>query len=152
MPQTSTRPRPRSAPSPGVPHHTDLRTKAGSRSYAETLVWRASALAPEDRELIRLVWGEGQSASAAARLMGVPARRIRARLRRLGDRLTSRRYQFVLRERASWPRRRRKVASLVVLEGRTLRDAGERLGLTLHQVRTEMAIVDSLCRASEGGA
>ncbi len=134
-------------PAPGpYPRHTDLRTRTGSRDYAERMLLRAALLAPGDRELIDMVWGEGRSAESVACLLGVPVRRVRTRLRSLGDRMMSRRFVGVMRGRDAWPDRRRRVATLVVLEGETLRATSARLGITLHQVRTEMAIIEGLVR------
>lgn len=125
------------------PRALDLRRNAG-RELAELLARRAEVLEPQDRELIRLHFGEGLTAVALARVRGEAPRRLRAKLRRLASRLVSPRFEAVLRRRADWPRRRRMVASAVILRGHSFRDTAEELGLTLHQVRREMSVVEAL--------
>lgn len=121
----------------------DLRRTAG-RELCDTMVIRARWLMPEDRELVRLHFGEGETAVALARLVDISPKRMRMRLRRLAERMLSHRYKAVLRGRDLWPQRRQNVARAVVLEGRTFRAASVHLHLTLHQVRREMGIVDAI--------
>ena len=120
----------------------DLRRTAG-RDLCEMMVMRSRWLTPDDHELVRLHFGEGETAVALARLMDLNPRRLRARLRRLAERMLSHRFEAVLRGCDHWPARRRNVARAVVLEGRTFRNASKHLRLTLHQVRREMAVIEA---------
>lgn len=129
--------------SPPTIESLDLRRRP-TLDLNDRLLIRSRWLAPEDRELIRMHFGAGHSATSLARLRNEPPRRVRTRLRRLAVRMCSMRFELVMRRRRSWPRRRRLVSGAVVLQGRTLRQAQRDLGLTLHQVRREMAVVDAM--------
>jgi len=115
----------------------DLRRKR-RRAVAEELIERSELLLPEDHALIRAVYSEGRTAVEIARLQGVSARAVRARLRRLIARLASREFVVVARESRGWPPMRRRVASAVILQGRTLREAADELRLSLYAVRRHM--------------
>jgi DNA-directed RNA polymerase specialized sigma24 family protein len=116
---------------------SDLRRRI-PRDLADILVLRASHLLPEDRALISAVYQDNLSAIQVAELLNVSPRAIRRRIRVLVQRLLSPRFEFVTRRSRHWGPTRRKVARACVLEGRTLRDAADTLGLTLHTVRRHM--------------
>jgi DNA-directed RNA polymerase specialized sigma24 family protein len=121
----------------------DLRRRR-RRDLADLLTDRAAWLPEEDRALIHAVYREHLTAREVAFLRGATARRVRRRLRTLIERMLSRRFEVVLRERDGWGVVRRRIATSVVLEGRTLRETAERLGLTLHAVRRQMVVIEAL--------
>jgi hypothetical protein len=110
-------------------------------------VARSEFLLPEDRELVRSVFGEGMDANRVARLRGEKTRAVRRRVRQLAERVMSREFEFVARRCEGWPRGRRLVANACVLQGRTLREAAAHLRMTLHEVRRQMDLVHALIDA-----
>ena len=133
------------------PHKIDLAPpsahhESDRRRLAELVVHRSEFLLPQDRALVTTVYRDGLRASDAARLLGPPRTpdSVRRRLRTLISRMLSPGFETVLRSGKQWPPPRRRIAEACVLEGRTRRDAAEHLGLTLHRVRTEMAVINAL--------
>lgn len=121
----------------------DLRRRRRS-DLAELIVDRSAWLMPEDRALVCAVYRDGLTAAEVAKLRGEPARHVRRRLRRLVLRVLSKRYEFVMRRREQWPPTRRRVATVCVLQGRTMRETASHLRLSLHTVRGQMAAVAAL--------
>ena len=118
------------------------------REHAETIVARASVLPPQERALLESVYEEGMTVARLAGLRNECPRALRRRLRRLIARVLSPRYAFVMSARAGWTPARRKIATDVVLHGRSMRRSAEALGYTFHTVRKEMQSVDALFEAS----
>ena len=111
------------------------------RRRTEGLLTYAEHLDSADRALVEAVFERGASAAGLARAMSRDPRHVRRRLKRLINRMSSRMFQFVLRQRMHWTPNQRRVAEAVVLRGLTQRQAASELGLTLHQVRTYMHAV-----------
>ena len=127
----------------------DLRRKR-RRELVERLVERAELVGPPDRALVLAYYRDGQSAADIARLAGEPVRSLRRRLRRVVQRMLSPRFEFVAAHRHTWTPTRRRVAGACVLEGRTLRDTAERLGLSLHCVRRHHDAIQAMFEAEAG--
>ncbi|MGD9789757.1 MAG: hypothetical protein AB7Q00_04190 [Phycisphaerales bacterium] len=104
-------------------------------SISATILERSAALPTHERLLIVAAYRDGMSAVQLALTLKTSASIIRRCLKRLVHRLLSPRYIFVLTQRDLWPSTCRKVATACFIEGRSQRDAAERLGLTLHTVR-----------------
>jgi len=121
----------------------DLRRRR-RRDLADLLTQRAELLPPEDRALLLSIYRENLTAREVAALRGVSPRSVRRRLRTLVERVLSPRFEVVLRERASWPPTRRRVATATVIEGRTMRQTASALTLSLHAVRRQMLAIDAL--------
>ncbi len=100
-----------------------------------TILERSAALPTHERLLIVAAYRDGMSAVQLALTLKTSASIIRRSLKRLVHRLLSPRYTFVLTQRDLWPSTCRKVATACFIEGRSQREAAERLGLTLHTVR-----------------
>lgn len=124
----------------------DLRRKR-QRGLVEVITLRAELLPAHERALVEAIYREGASAKDVALLRGAPPKRVRRELRRLVQRLLDPRFLFVARNRESWPRQRRKVATTCVLHGLSMRDAAARLELSLHTVRRHMQAVQTLFEA-----
>ncbi len=127
----------------------DLRRRH-SRDLAEILVERAELALPEDRAMIEAVYRDGVSAERLSRLIGRSPRATRQRIRVVATRLLSSRFIFVMRQRDRWPLDRKRIATACAIHGQSMRKAASSLGYTLHEVRTEMSVVDAL--ESMGGA
>jgi len=124
---------------------SDLRRRR-TRELAEVLVRSRWAL-PDDRALIEAIYRDNLTAAHIASLRDESPRAVRRRVRAVAAQLLSPRFTVVLHERERWPARRRRVATACVLQGRTLREAARHLNLTLHTVRTEMAVINAVCDA-----
>lgn len=131
----------------GSPHAVDLRRRA-RRTLAERIVARSEGLPAQDRTLVRLVYHEGRSVSELAGLMGVSARTLRRRVRRLTTRVLSPRFLFVLSHQGKWSVTRRRVAEACVLGGMSLREAARALDLSFHTVRRHHDAVNALFEAA----
>ena len=128
----------------------DLRRKR-RREVVERIVERAELICPGDRSLVLAYYRDGQSASDIAQLAGEPVRSLRRKLRRIVQRVLSPRFEFVATRIHTWTPTRRRVASACVLEGRTLREASARLGLSLHSVRRHHDAVQAMFESEAGG-
>jgi len=134
---------PRLSPRVDVEHASDLRRRH-ARSMIERLVEMAGALPKSDRVLIETLYRDGRSASELAAIRGEDARAIRRRVRRLVRRVLSPEFRFVAMHKHEWPRTRRAVAEICVIEGRSLRDAAASLGTSLHAVRRHRDTIAAL--------
>lgn len=121
----------------------DLRRRQ-PRPVVETLLALARHATREDRSLIEAIFGEGRTLIAVAACTGERPRTLRRRLRRVISRLIDPRFAFVAMHRGAWPQRRRLVATLHIIQARTLRDTARRLGITEHAVRREICAIDVL--------
>ncbi|MEM0982368.1 MAG: hypothetical protein AAGI17_00295 [Planctomycetota bacterium] len=125
---------------------SDLRRRR-DRELIETIVLRAVVLEPDDRELMLAIYRDNRRISEIAALLSVPPRRLRARVRRIIKRVLDPRFAFVARNREQWPTTRRRIATLRVLYGRTLRETAAQLELTIHQIRRAEDIIAALFAA-----
>lgn len=105
----------------------------------------ACHLPTEDQALLEAVYECGMKRAAMARAMRCTPKVIQRRLRGIVTKLKSPAFRFVLAQAGRWPERRRLVAHAVICRSLTHRQAAVALGLTLHQVRMEMARVNALC-------
>lgn len=112
----------------------DLRRRLG-RERAETLVARSEYLDPADRALIHAVFRQGTSVAELARASGASAKRLRARLRSISERVLSPAFAAVVTGSDRWPANLRRVALEVIVKGHTLRQTAQTLGLTHATVR-----------------
>jgi hypothetical protein len=123
----------------------DLRRSLGA-DVAERIVHRADGVDPQDRELLRAVFGHGRSVAELARLLGpgVDVRRLRKRIRRLTARTLSPLFVFVWSRRDRWAADRRRVAVAYFLQGHSIRRVSRETGLTVHEVRQHRLAVEEL--------
>ncbi len=109
------------------------------RALAERILDYVDPLRTGDRALLRAIYDRGMTASDFARAVGQRPRTVRRRVQRLLERIGSDHFQFVLRQRQDWPSTRRRVAELVFLQGASQRQTAASTGLSLHQIRQEIA-------------
>ena len=121
----------------------DLRRRPDSR-LNDTLLDRAVWLDPADRTLVELVFREGRTLREIAALLDERPRAVQRRLRRLAERLLDPLTAFVAVHAPGWPATRQRVAVACVIEGRSMREAAQRLDLSLHTVRRHLAVVREL--------
>ncbi|MBT3277951.1 MAG: hypothetical protein HN909_04980 [Phycisphaerales bacterium] len=99
------------------------------------LVGRAELLAPRDRELLKAVLVHGQRPSAVAAMLSEPANRIRQRLYRLCQRLTSAKFLSAARALSYLEKTDAEWARLYFCERLSQRELSERFELPAHRVR-----------------
>lgn len=112
----------------------DLRTSM-LRREADAILCRAGRLPAEDRALLEMIFRDGRSAASVARMMSVPGKRVRARVRRLLARIDSPLFQYVIANAERWPDDQRLVAVALFVEGRSIRGAACHLGTSYYTVR-----------------
>lgn len=130
-----------------IPAHlapaTDLRRRR-VRELSESIVDASRWCLPEDRALLQAMFRDGLSAADLAAMRRESPRILRARVKRLVDRVLSPRFAFVVARRDAWPPSTRRVATAAILQGRTLRDTAKHLQLSIHAVRRQMERIDAL--------
>lgn len=112
----------------------DLRRKKRA-DLTDELVTRAKWLPPQERELIRTVYEYGRPVSDLAPLLAVNPRTLRRRCKKAVSRALSDEYVFVLHHRDRWPGMLARVATMCIIEGKSLRTAAAELGVPFHTVR-----------------
>ena len=127
---------------------SDLRRRR-SRELADEILGQSAALAPEDGALLRAVFLDHKPMTELAALTRMPVRAVRRHVRELVRRVTSPEFAFVVRHSHAWPEQRRRVAQAVVVMGKSYRQTGWDLGLSLHAVRCHSASVYAMCEAAK---
>ena len=135
---------------PFDPHEaSDLRRKR-SRDLIESVASRAMWLGRGERTLVLAVYRDGLSAAAVARIRRTKARTVRRQVRLAVQRLFGGEAEFVMRHRETWAATRRNAATLVLVQGKSMREASRTLGVALHAVRLHVEAVRSLARGEAG--
>lgn len=125
--------------------------RRGLADAARLIGARAQLLDPEDQALLRALFEDGRSAAEMARLIGVTARSIRRRVARLLTRIASPRFVFVGSHLDAWPRTRRRVATLVILRGRSARETARLLRISEYAVRCHLQAINALFESAVRG-
>ena len=135
----------------------DLRRRR-RRETVELILNRSAYLPDRDRLLIEGVFGEGHSVTELSALTGEAPRTLRRRVRRIVQRMVGvgqvgagrgggDKFLFVVRHMDNWAPTRRRVAEVCVLEGLSLRQAADRLGLSLYAVRRHHEAINAQLEA-----
>ncbi|MFA9478528.1 helix-turn-helix domain-containing protein [Phycisphaerales bacterium AB-hyl4] len=117
------------------------------RAAAEHVLAMAQHMGHRERVLLEQIYRHGLSITDVARLMNVRPRTLQREVRCLLNRIADPEFGFVVAGQELLPRDVRQVARLVILEGRALRDAAKRTGLTLHRVRCHLATIRAFAEA-----
>ncbi len=129
-----------------APAELDLR-RARDRAVVDTILDRAAILEPPERWLLEAVYRDSRTIRDIAEELGEHPRRVAQQVRRLVARVLSEPFAFVASRRDGWEIARRRIATLVVLKGRSLREAADELRVSLHTVRRHMAAVNAAAEA-----
>ncbi|MEQ8844347.1 MAG: sigma factor-like helix-turn-helix DNA-binding protein [Phycisphaerales bacterium] len=112
----------------------DMRRKR-RRAMVTRVLDAADHLPPDERQLLLAVYGRGMAVSEAAALLGTNERQMRRRVRALVRRVTDPAFEAAVRLGPQLPRQIAQVARLTAVEGLTMRQAAQRLGVSYHCVR-----------------
>lgn len=134
------------------PTTEDGRRRQVLRSRGEAVLARARHLPGRDRALVEALVIRGEPAALIARLLGVGPKSVQRRADRLVRRLASPGFAFIAARLGRMPALRRSVAVMVLLHGRTQRDAAKELGVSIHEVRRHVVSLKAQCEALEGGS
>lgn len=118
------------------------------REEQEYVLLRARFLDPPERALLVGAIDRGLTSRELADLLNLRPRAVRRRLQRLLEHVNDPLFRFVLRERETWPRTRRRVAEAVILRRHTQRRAAAELEITIHRVRLELHRIRTLHEAA----
>ena len=126
----------------------DLRRRRET-DQTDRLVRRAHWLEPSDRELVLAVFERGQSAAAIAGMSGEPVRRIRKHIRQLVARLNDPRVAYVVAHHNAWGKTMQGVGKQFYIQGRTMREVSEQLGISLHCVRKNRDAIEAMAASQQ---
>ncbi|GJQ29145.1 MAG: hypothetical protein HBSAPP03_10290 [Phycisphaerae bacterium] len=129
----------------GGDHRVRLRAQV-----ADLVRERCEGLPPDDAALLRAIFIAGQTKVEIARLSGKPIHIVRARVKTLIRRVTSREFVYVLRARRGWTATRRSVGEACFLHGLSTKAAAGVLRLSPHQVRRHREAIAALCAEARG--
>ena len=105
---------------------------------ADLLIARSELLSRSDRDLMEAVLARGQTVVSVARMMGVSARRVSNRVKRLTRHLTSGDFLDAARALPYLPPKDSAVASMRFCEGLSKRKLAARLGVSQHVLRRRL--------------
>lgn len=123
----------------------DLRKKR-SGSLTDQLVDRAEWLEPKDRELIYAMFRDGKTAQEIAHLQGQCARHTRRHIKQLVARLCDPRVAYVVAHHEKWSKSRSAIARSLFIQGRSMRETTDTLGVSFYCVRKHREAIDAMCQ------
>ncbi|MCC6680053.1 MAG: sigma-70 family RNA polymerase sigma factor [Phycisphaeraceae bacterium] len=109
------------------------------RKRLNQLVDLARHLPEADRLLIEHIYWHGLPISRLAKATGCPPRTLQRRLAILIKHMSSTEFQFLARRGRNLDPDTRRTACRVILLGQNYRHVADELGLSLHEVRRQMA-------------
>lgn len=127
----------------------NINRRSGARVAFEQIVRLAQALPDEDRLLLERRFGDGIAISELARRSRRSADVIRRRIDRLTRRLHSPEFRFTVMHQDRLPRPMRRTATLLFVQGRSLRETAKLTNKTLHRVRCDRATLQTLARVED---
>jgi len=126
----------------------DLSRRITRRLDGEQLVRLADSLPRNDRELIEAYYGEGLTYRDLGRRHRTDARRLQRRIQRISMRMSAPEYRFAVLHHQQLPRRLKRTADLLFIQGQSLRHTARVTGQSLHRVRCDRATLQTLARIS----
>ncbi len=125
----------------------DLRKKR-SDTLTRHIVKRAHWLEPTDRQLVLAMFRDGQSAQSIANRFGGCPRQIRRRIKKLVHRLSDPRIAYVIAHHEKWSKSRRAIAHSLFVQGRSMRETTNELGMSFYSVRKHREAIEAMCQAA----
>ena len=127
----------------------NLSRRTDARLGPEQIVRLAQALPTEDRLLLERRYGDGLTIGDLARRSRRSATAITRRLKRLTRRITSPEFRFTVLHQNRLPRSMRRTATLLFVQGRSMRETARLTKKTLHRVRCDRAMLQTLARVED---
>ena len=127
----------------------NLDRRTAQRLGPEQIVRLAQSLPADDRLLLERRFADGLTATDIARRSRRSAASIRLRIDRLTKRLASPEFRFTLLHQDKLPRTMRRTATLLFIQGRSLRETARLTRKTLHRIRCDRATLQTLARVQE---
>jgi hypothetical protein len=124
-------------------------TSEHNRKVLELLLQRSEWLPIGQRGMVRAVYGLGQRAADVARMSRERAQPFRRRLRRIVRRVLTREFVFVVNNRERWTARRWRIASLIFVDGMSVKNAAKVAGVSYYAARQHRFAVLEMMRKSE---
>jgi len=129
----------------------NLKRRTSARVAPEQIVRFAQALPTEDRLLLERRFEDGLTVTDIARRSRRSANTISRRIDRLTRRISSPEFRFTLLYQDKLPRTMRRTATLLFIQGRSLRETARLTQKTLHRVRCDRAMLQTLARVQAIG-
>ena len=126
--------------------HDNLMRRTKARCEPEQIVRLAQALPDEDRLLLERRYGDGVSISELARRSRRSAQSVGRRIDRLTLRITSPEFRFTILHQGRLPRTMRRTATLLFVQGLSIRETARLTQNTLHRIRCDRATLQTLAR------
>lgn len=127
----------------------NLDRRTSHRLGPEQIVRLAQALPADDRLLLERRYADGLTVTDIARRSRRSTNTIRQRIDRLTQRLASPEFRFTLLHQDKMPRPMRRTATLLFIQGRSLRETARLTQKTLHRIRCDRATLQTLARVQD---
>lgn len=127
----------------------NLKRRTEARLGPEQIVRLAQALPDEERLLLERRFSDGLTLRDLARRSRRSADTISRRIDRLTRRLSSPEFRFTLLHQQKLPRAMRRTATLLFIQGRSLRETARLTNKSLHRVRCDRAMLQTLARVQD---
>lgn len=129
-----------------VDESLDLRRKQ-NQQLCEKIVRRAHWLAARDRDIALAYFDRGMNAAEIGSMLRIDPRCVRRRIKHIVSRLRDPRCAYVISHRNSWSAQRRAVAEALFVEGHSMREVSDTLGISLHVVRKYRDAIEIMTQA-----
>jgi len=124
----------------------NLDRRTAARLEPEQIVRLAQSLPADDRLLLERRFADGLTVTEIARRSRRSETTIRKRIIRLTHRLASPEFRFTLMHQDKMPKSMRRTATLLFVQGRSMRETAELTRKTLHRIRCDRATLQTLAR------
>ncbi len=127
----------------------NLDRRTANRLGPEQIVRLAQALPADDRLLLERRFADGLTVSDIARRSRRSANTISRRINRLTKRIGSPEFRFTLLHQDKLPRPMRRTATLLFVQGRSIRETAQLTNKSLHRIRCDRATLQTLARVQD---
>ena len=128
---------------------SNVKRRTANRLGPEQIVHLAQALPADDRLLLERRYADGLTSTDIARRSRRSANTISRRIDRLTKRIGSPEFRFTLLHQDKLPRPMRRTATLLFVQGRSLRETAQLTKKSLHRVRCDRATLLTLARVQD---
>lgn len=128
---------------------SNVKRRTANRLGPEQIVRLAQALPADDRLLLERRYADGLTITDIARRSRRSANTISRRIDRLTRRIGSPEFRFTLLHQDKLPRPMRRTATLLFVQGRSLRETAQLTKKSLHRVRCDRAALLTLARVQD---